>query len=429
MIACSGSLTAAKVPGPWGLALANRTFRWLLLTVAGVPISVAYLWFGFLRPLLSDGPNDFVYSYIAGARMLAAGSDPYLCNVGDCGGQPHYPMINPPLAFWLVQPIATADERITSAVALGVATALLFLFVGLVLRALQVTDRQVAFTVVLASVSFAPTMTEVGNRNFQVVILALSAVVLVAWMHGDRWWGGAALGIGIAIKLVQAPLLLFSVWGRRFRFTVAAFGAWAVLWLIAVPQYLPEYLLHVLPSQTEGTSAVINDAPFGTLNRLLHPESLYDSGRGGGMAVLALAGLVAVLVLGISAWRLHQPLVAPERRALEVAVAVAASPLVVTVSYAGQFVLLLLPMIVLFVFGLRMASRSIVVAIAASWLLLGPVYLGFTNALAAGFGPQVILQVWANSAVAGVIVLWLATLYAIEVQRKHVSNPGEPSTS
>jgi glycosyl transferase family 87 len=415
MVASSTALPASTSATPWGLALANRKFRWILLTIAGFPIGIAYIWFGLLKPLLADAPNDFVYSYIPGARMLASGSDPYLCNTGECSGMPHYPMINPPLAFWMLQPVAAVDPRITSAVALVLANALLFTFIWLVLRALKVTDRQAAIVVVLGAVSFAPTLTEVGNRNYQVVILALSGVTLMAWMRGDRWWGGAALGVSLAVKLVQAPLLLFSLWGRRLGFAATAVGAWAVLWLIAVPRYLPEYLIQVLPSQAQGTAAVINDAPLGTFNRLLHPESLYDSGRGGGIAVLALSGLVALAVVGLSWWRLGKPQQGSDRRAVELAVAIAASPLVLTVSYAGQFILLLLPMIVLLVFGLRWRSRSIVLAVAASWLLLGPVYLAFTNALAAGVGTQLIFQVWANSAVAGVIVLWAASLHAIRL--------------
>jgi Glycosyltransferase family 87 len=415
VVTSSTALPASAAAAPWGLALANRKFRWILLAIAGFPIGIAYVWFGFLKPLLAVGPNDFVYSYIPGARMLAAGRDPYQCNSGDCGGLPHYPMINPPLAFWILQPVAAVDPRITSSLALVLANALLFAFIWLMLRALKVADRQVAIAVVLGAVSFAPTLTEVGNRNYQLVVLALSGVTLVAWMRGDRWWGGAALGVGLAIKLVQVPLLLFSLWGRRPGFTAAAVGAWAVLWLVAAPRYLPEYLTQVLPSQAHGTAAVINDAPLGTFNRLLNPASLYDSGVGGGIAVLVLAGLFALAIVGLSWWRLGRPQPGSDRRAVEVAVAIAASPLVLTVSYAGQFILLLLPMIVLFVFGLRWRSRSTVLAVAASWLLLGPVYLAFTNALAAGIGTQLILQVWANSAVLGAIVLWAASLHAIRM--------------
>ena len=404
----------AEVP-PWGLALANRRFRWLLLAIAGVPITLAYLWYGVLRPLLFGGPSDFVYTYLAGARMLAAGADPYLCNAGQCGGHPHYLLFYPPFAFWLMQPLAGLDETATARLALVAANLFLVGFIWLMLRALRVTDRQVAVIVVLGTISFAPTLTEIQNRNLQSAVLMISAIVLLAWMQGDRWWCGVSLGIGLAIKLIQAPLLLLGAWGRRYRFAAAAIVVWIVLWLVGAPQYLLEYLLRVAPSQARGSPEVINVAPFGTINRLFHPESLYNSGLGGGPVVLGLAVLLGVGVLALSWWALRTPRVDRSGRALEVAVAVAASPLLVTLVYAGQFMLLLLPMIVLFVFGLRVGSRSLVIAVVASWLLLGPSYLAFTNALAAGFGTQLVFQLWANSPVAGVIVLWLASVHALKL--------------
>jgi hypothetical protein len=411
----SAPLAVTAQAPPWGLALANRRFRWLLLAIAGVPITLAYLWFGLLRPLLSGGPSDFVYTYLAGARMLAAGADPYLCNAGQCGGHPHYLLFYPPFAFWLMQPLAGLDETATARVALVAANLFLVAFIWLMLRALQVTDRQAAVTVVLGTISFAPTLTEIQNRNLQSAVLLISAIVLVAWLKGDRWWGGAGLGIALAIKLIQAPLLLLAAWGRRFRLAAAAVLVWAVLWLVGAPQYLLEYLLRVAPSQASGSPEVINVAPFGTINRLFHPESLYNSGLGGGPVVLGLAVLFGVAVLAWSWWRLRTPRADRSGRALEVAVAVAASPLLVTLVYAGQFMLLLLPMIVVFDFGLRMRSRSLVIAVAAAWLLLGPSYLAFTNALAAGVGTPLIFQLWANSPVAGVIVLWLTTVHALKL--------------
>ncbi len=402
---------------PWGQALANRRFRSILLVLAGVPIGLTYLWYGFIQPLFSDEPTDFVRTYLAGARVLASGGDPYSCNVGACGGFPHYLLFYPPLAFWLAQPLVGFDSKLVAGIALVVANIFLFAFVWLVLRALNVRDWQFALMALLITISFAPTLTEIQNRNVQVAVLMLSAVVLMAWLRGDRWWGGAALGIGLAIKLIQAPLLLLAAWGRRFGLVVAAVAAWALLWLVAAPQFLPEYVLRVAPSQAQGSGEVINVAPLGTVNRIFHPESLYNSGRGGGLLVLAVTAVFAIAVLVLTARRLGAPRADRDGRALEVAAAVAASPLLVTLAYAGQFVLLLLPMIILLDFGLRTRSRAVVVAVAASWLLLGPSFLAFTNAFADGFGFQLLFEVWANSAVAGVIVLWLASLYALKRHR------------
>src|SRR5258708_15358714 len=126
-----------------------------------------------------------------------------------------------------------------------------------VLGPLVLSDWQLVALVVLLSISFAPTMTEIQNRNYQILVLALSGVVLAAWLRGDRWWGGAALGFGLAIKLVQAPLLLLSLWGRRWLTVAAAIVAWVVLWAVGAPRFLPEYLFQVLPAVGRGTRAAM----------------------------------------------------------------------------------------------------------------------------------------------------------------------------
>src|SRR5207253_822813 len=199
-------------------ALAGRRFRWVLLGLAGVPIGLAYLWYGFLKPLVSDEATDFVREYLAGGRVILHGGDPYQCGLTAalCDGYPHYLLFYPPFAYWVAQPLVRFNPRLVAGIALVAANVLLFAAIWLVLRALRVRDAQFALLAVLVTISFPPTLTVIQNRNSQVVVLVLIAIMLTAWLHGDRWWGGAALGVGLAIKLIQAPLLLLSLWGRRF---------------------------------------------------------------------------------------------------------------------------------------------------------------------------------------------------------------------
>src|SRR2546426_1712064 len=406
---------------PWGVALTNRRFRTLLLFLAAPPIVVAYLWFGVIQPLMSERASDYIRTYMAGARVLAGGGDPYGCNVGNCLGYSHNLLFYPPMVFWFAQPLVGLEPQVGAGIALLAVNLFLLLFVWLTLRALHIRDWQVALVILLATISFAPTMTEIQNRHLQVLVLVLSAIVLFAWMRGDRWPGGVALGLALAIKLIQAPLLVLSLWGRRFVLVVTALGTWAVLWIVAAPQYLPEYVLKVAPQQAQGSAEVINVAPMATFNRLLHPETLYSSGGGRGVLVLPLTAAFTIAVVAFTAWRLRSPRADGDGRALELAAGVAASPLLVTLVYAGQFILMLLPMIVLFAFGLRSRSRGTVIAIAMSWFLIGPSFLAFTNALAAGFSFGLLFQVWANSPVAGVIVLWLTSLHALKQHRSGVA--------
>jgi hypothetical protein len=426
VVAPSAALTGGSPAGLWGAGLASRRFRAALLVLAGVPIGLAYIWYGIVWPLISDQTNDFRQVYMAGATALAAGKDPYQCATGVCAGHLQgylgawgsaYPPFYPPFPLWLLEPFTSFDPRVVDGAALLAATALLAFFIWIVLRALQVRDWQFAALAVLLSISFAPTLTEIQNRNFQILVLALSGLVLAAWLSGDRRWGGAALGFGLAIKLVQAPLLLLSLWGRRRWTVAAALATWAVLWAIGAPRYLPEYLFQVLPAVGKGTGEEMNVAPMAALARLLHPGSLYKQGTGVDSVVLALTVLAAVAVVIVTLRRLGAPRTDRGGRALEMAAAFAASPLLLTVVWAGQLVLLLVPIIVLLDFGLRRGSRGLVVAVAIAWFLIGPVYLAFTNAFAAGFGFPLLFDVWSNSAMAGVVVLWLASLHALRLTR------------
>jgi hypothetical protein len=143
--------------------------------------------------------------------------------------------------------------------------------------------------------------------------------------------------------------------------------------------------------------------------------------------VLTLTAVAALAVVVMTLRRLGAPRTDRGGRALEMAAAFAASPLLLTVVWAGQLVLLLVPIIVLLDLGLRRGSRGLVVAVAVAWLLMGPVYLAFTNAFAAGFGFPLLFNVWSDSAMAGVVVLWLASLYALRLAEAPAKTSSSPS--
>jgi hypothetical protein len=160
----------------------------------------------------------------------------------------------------------------------------------------------------------------------------------------------------------------------------------------------------------------MNVSPLAAIARIVHPESLYQVGRGVDTLVLALTAAVSLSVVVLTASRLRSPRQDPRGRTVELAAGFAAMPLLLTLVWAGQLILLLLPMSVLVEFGLRQRSRRVLAAVVASWFLMGPVYLAFTNAFAVGFGFPLLFQLWSDSALAGVVILWLASLYALRHQ-------------
>lgn len=404
-----------------GLALLNRRFRSLLLAVALVPTSLAYLWQTLARPIFFPGnaPIDFFEDYVASARLLASGADPYSpCLSRACWTDlANAWSLYPPVVTWLSLPLVHLDRAVVGAVALLAAELCVALFVLVTARALWIRDWQLVALWALAAMAFPPLIGEVIARNLQVLLLALSAIWFASWLAGDRWWGGLALGAGIALKLAQAPSLLLGIWFRRWRTTAAALGAIAVLWLVGAPQYLGEYLFRIVPGLNTGTGFAMNVAPVGAIARLFHPGSMFGDGTGIDTTVRVLGYVVSALVTIVTVVVLGSPRADRDGRALEAALVVAATPLVVAVVRPGHLLLLLLPMMVLGTLALRRADWRLGLAVAASWVLIGPVYLWFSNLLAAGVGAQ-LMRPGEETALAGSVVLWLAALVTLHRHRR-----------
>src|SRR5258708_35648904 len=106
-----------------------------------------------------------------------------------------------------------------------------------------------------------------------VVVSGLRGIGVLGWVRGGRWWAGVAFGAGVAVKLLQAPLGLLVLWGRRWRMLAGAAVAGLALWLLAVPQYLPDFLFKVAPVLSAGTGLFENHSPGGTVARLRDPRT------------------------------------------------------------------------------------------------------------------------------------------------------------
>ena len=403
------------------LALLNRRFRSLLLVIAIVPTSALYLWQTLFRPIFIPGTGqiDFFEDYVGSAKLLASGIDPYSpCLSRACWTDlANAWSLYPPVVSWLSLPLVNLDRAVTGAVALIGAQLCVAIFILVMLRALRIRDWQSIALWVLAAITFAPLMSEVVQRNLQVLVLALSAVWFAGWLAGDRWWGGVALGVGLALKLVQAPCLLLAVWFRRPWTALAAVLALGLLWLLGAPQYLGEYLFRIVPGLNTGTGFAMDIAPVGAVARLFHPESMFGRPYGTGIdtTVRVIGYAIAAAVTLFTALVLRGPRKDRDGRALEAALVVAATPLVVAVVRPGHLILLLLPMMVLGTIALRSADWRLGVAVAVSWVLVGPVYLWMSNLLAAGIGAQ-FLRPGAETALAGAVLLWLA---ALQTLRRH----------
>ena len=205
-----------------------------------------------IQPLVFGAElGDFQGSYMRAAARLAAGRDPFdLCQTMGCL-EPTGPQYVTPLPLaWLLQPVVGVDSHAVTVAAVLVLNVSVAVFLFFALRALRVSDWQMAALLVLITLAFEPTTANIVEGQINLVLLALSGLWLLAWID-DRWWGGVALGLAVALKLIQAPVGLLVLWARRWSMLAAAVVAGLGLWLLAAPQYLLEYLFKVVPALTK----------------------------------------------------------------------------------------------------------------------------------------------------------------------------------
>jgi hypothetical protein len=194
------------------------------------------VWQDVVQPLVYGAYlGDFQESYMRAAARLVQGKDPYdLCQTLGCLEPTGPQYVMPPPLAWLLQPAVPIDSHFVTVATILVLNASLFVFLLFVLRALHIDDWHLATLLFLIALAFEPVNGNIVEGQVNLLLLALSGLWLYAWV-ANRWWGGAALGFGVALKLIQAPVGLLLVWGRRWRMLAAAAVAGLGIWLVAAP--------------------------------------------------------------------------------------------------------------------------------------------------------------------------------------------------
>ncbi len=398
--------------------LENRRFRSLLLAIAGIPILLLYIWQSIVVPIAFGGYlGDFKESYLRAAAQLVAGRDPYdLCQTLGCLEPTGQQYVTPPPVAWLLQPLVGIDSHLVAAGTVVFLNASLVIFLLCMLRALRVVDWQMRALLVLVAIAFEPVNGNIVEGQINLVLLALSGIWLLGWIAG-RWWGGVALGLAVALKLIQAPMGLLLLWARRWSMLGAAVAAGLAISVIAAPQYLLEYLLKVLPAISQGTGFFENHSPGGTIARLFDPTTFLGPTRGAPLPARIIIFAIAIVALAVTFWMLGRPRADWSGRALEVAAATAVGPLVASYSWGTHLVLLLLPMLVLVEWGVRRRDWTVLGLVAAGWLLIGPGHNWFQTLLVNGYSNLPVLRLMAEFGVVGITSIWVASLVAIRRQR------------
>jgi hypothetical protein len=399
-------------------AIDNRAFRTVLLVLAGVPITAVFLWQALIQPLAFGAYlGDFQESYMRAARRLAENSDPYdLCRTMGCLEPTGPQYVMPPPLAWLLQPLLSVDSHVITIGAVLVLNASLFLFIFCALRALKVEDWQLAVLLVLVATSFEPVIGNIDEGQVNLVLLALSGIWLWGWV-GGRWWGGAAMGAAVAVKMIQAPVGLLILWARRWSMLAAAIVAGLGLWLLAAPQYLLEYLFSVFPTISAGTGLYENHSPGGTITRLFEPDTFLGLVRGSPPAARVITAAIAVAALAATFLVLRSPALGRSGRSLEAAAVVAVTPIVTSYSWGTHLVLLLLPILILVAWGVRRRDWAVLALVAAGYLLIGPGHNRMQTLLVSGYSDVLVLRLLAELGVIGVLAIWAASLLAVRRER------------
>ena len=397
--------------------LDHAWFRSVLLIGSAIPIAALYAWRTVVLPLASGAlPEDFTVNYMAAAAKIAAGHNPFDLSPSlqlTVAG-PQY--VTPLPVAWMLQPLLHASPAVQLAVVLSALQASLAVFLLTALRALGVRGWHMPLLLVLVAIAFEPTMANIDEGQVNLVLLALSGIWLLGWMRGDRWWAGAALGAGVAIKLLQAPLALLVLWGRRWRMLAGAVAAGLALWLVAVPQYLPEFIFKIAPVLSAGTGLFENHSPGGTVARLLDPNTFLGAVTTTPPAARLITAAISLVVLVATFGVLRRP-AKGHARALEAAAMVAAGPLIASYSWGTHLVLLLLPMVVLFHWAIRRRDWLVVGLVGAGWTLIGPGHNWFQTLLVSGYPNLPVLRLMAEFGVIGITAIWVAALLAVSRQR------------
>jgi Glycosyltransferase family 87 len=360
--------------------------------------------------LVNRGNEDF-WVYARAAATIAHGADPYSgSTVTSIASNTGY--IYPPLLAWLVQPLVTLD--LTAQTLVGWVALQICFFAAIVVMTLALrAGLQLAALVTLAGITSYWVRRDLFEGQVDLVILALVAIWFWAWVRGGRWWGGVALAVGAALKVIPGVLILLPIARRHWEMVAGAVAAGVVLFLALFSLNI-EYATRVLPYLPGVVGNPESQSPASTLLRLFEPSTLYGQpdSLGGWFHVLII--VITAAFVAITAWRLRSKSLDYESAALEAAAAVALLPLLTPVTWGHHLVVEMIPLYVLAWVAIRRRQVWLGGLTVLAWVLANPVHLLFMAAYLGGVKTPVVMNVWVELPVAGVILIWALCLHAYQ---------------
>ena len=319
----------------------------------------------------TDQGNDFAVYYLAG-KLYADGSDPYLVARPDWDrlavregvGHWEWPYRYPPPTAGLTRLLLPLGPR-GAAVAWGILSAAALIGGALLLaRTLGGGARTPAALLTLLFWYPAYHTLQVGQVN----AFVFAALVLALWALTRRRFalGGAALALGVALKITPLAVVAYLAWQRRWRSLFAAAVALAALVVVLLPLTgLDTYGAYAGKALelTRNKDVLLSPGIDGVrtfLGRLLLPHTTNTDSPGGAFVARLALGVIARLVCVSAAalWRprRHSGAAAADADAsadadaaalpFDFSLVVALSLVIAPFTFFHQYVLLLIPLMV-----------------------------------------------------------------------------------
>lgn len=401
----------------WMGYIRMQTWRWRLgVGVAGI-VCALYLW-QVVIPILRPTPpqaDDF-QDYWQAAVQIRTGGDPYASF-----DRTHVPWdwtlssgyLYPPAFAAILAPLTVIPNGLAVRIWLLLMLGMMVGSLGIVYRVLGPPRGSELLSIVLIFVTSYPVTATLLTGAMNPVLLLLLALAWAAWMRRQDVAAGSVVGAAIAIKLIPFALLPYLVVRRHFRLLAAAT---AVVLLgvgldlaVTSPAHSLHYVRDMLPHLSAGSGYRENESLSGLASRLCNPATAALGGNGGWCGrLLAWPAVAGVLGLVILAVRL------PRRTGLEFGLAVAALPLVSSLTWSFHLVLLLLPVTLLLHHHFRVSAlpRRRVRALLLAWLcfsgLPGLHYVLVVHPLASSLWGTVVTRLLAESYLIGTLLLFAA---------------------
>jgi hypothetical protein len=352
-----------------------RTATVALVLVLAVLYSGLVVW-----SVQSDQANDFAVYYLAG-RMYAEGADPYgvaqpawdRLAIREGIGHWEYPYRYPPPTAGLARLLLPFGPR-DAAIVWGMLSAAALIGGALLLGHTLGGGKRTPVALVALLLWYPAYHTlQVGQVN--AFVFATLVVALWALTRGRFATAGAALAVGVAMKITPLALVAYLAWQRRWSSLLAAVVSLAALCVVLLPLTgLHTYAVYLgraleLTRQSDVLVSPGIDGVRSFLGRLLLPGTVTTDSPGGAFVARLALGVVVVLVC-VSAAALWRPRRRTHGAAADLDAAAAAADaaalpfdfsLVVSLSlvvapftFYHQYVLLLIPLTVV---GCHLWSR------------------------------------------------------------------------